>query len=91
MRGTGLNLWKDLKTGLSLPKVLYAVIETPKGSKYKYKYYKDNGMFVLDKVLCSTLPYPVDCSIIPQTVTDNVYPGIIMVIMTQTTFLGCII
>ena len=53
-----MNLWKDLKPGPSVPEVVYAVIEIPKGSRNKYEYDKDMEAFALDRVLYSPFHYP---------------------------------
>lgn len=86
-----MNLWKDLKPGSSDLKTIYAVIEIPKGSRNKYKYDEDKGVFTLDRVLYSPFHYPVDYGIIPRTGMGDGNPQDIMVIMDQPTFPGCII
>jgi inorganic pyrophosphatase len=85
-----MNLWKDLKPGPSA-KVVYAVIEIPKGSRNKYKYDEDKGLFVLDRVLYSPFYYLADYGIIPKTGMDDGNPLDILVIMDEPTFPGCII
>ncbi|MCC7557900.1 MAG: inorganic diphosphatase [Methanobacteriaceae archaeon] len=86
-----MNLWKDLKPGPSIPEVVYAVIEIPKGSRNKYEYDKDMEAFALDRVLYSTFYYPAEYGIIPQTLYDDGDPMDIMVLMEQPTFPGCVI
>ncbi|AXV38563.1 MAG: inorganic pyrophosphatase [Methanobacterium sp. BRmetb2] len=86
-----MNLWKDLKPGPSIPEVVYAVIEIPKGSRNKYEYDKDMEAFALDRVLYSPFYYPAEYGIIPQTLYDDGDPMDIMVLMEQPTFPGCVI
>ncbi|MGC9516924.1 MAG: inorganic diphosphatase [Methanomicrobiales archaeon] len=86
-----MNLWKDLKPGTSIPEVVYAVIEIPKGSRNKYEYDKDIEAFALDRVLYSPFHYPAEYGIIPQTLYDDGDPMDIMVLMEQPTFPGCVI
>lgn len=86
-----MNLWKDLKAGPSVPKVVYVVIEIPKGSMNKYKYDEDKGVFALDRVPYSPFHYPADYGIIPKTAMRDGNPLDILVIMKQPTFPGCII
>ena len=62
-----MNLWKDIPTGPSVPQVVYAVIEIPKGSRNKYEYDKNNEAFALDRVLYSPIHYPAEYGIIPKT------------------------
>lgn len=86
-----MNLWKDLTPGPSVPEVVYAVIEIPKGSRNKYEYDKDMEAFALDRVLYSPFHYPAEYGIIPQTLYDDGDPMDIIVLMEQPTFPGCVI
>lgn len=86
-----MNLWKDLSPGPSVPEVIYAVIEIPKGSRNKYEYDKDMEAFALDRVLYSPFYYPAEYGIIPKTLYDDGDPMDIMVLMDQPTFPGCVI
>ena len=89
--GLYMNLWKDLEPGPSVPEVIYAVIEIPKGSRNKYEYDKDMEAFALDRVLYSPFHYPAEYGIIPKTLYDDGDPMDIMVLMDQPTFPGCVI
>lgn len=86
-----MNLWKDIIPGPSVPEVVYAVIEIPKGSRNKYEYDKDLEAFALDRVLYSPFIYCAEYGIIPQTLYDDGDPMDIMVLMEQPTFPGCVI
>ena len=86
-----MNLWKDLKPGPSVPEVVYAVVEIPKGSRNKYEYDKDMEAFALDRVLYSPFHYPAEYGIIPKTLYDDGDPMDIMVLMDKPTFPGCVI
>jgi len=86
-----MNLWKDISPGPSVPEVVYAVIEIPKGSRNKYEYDKDKETFALDRVLYSPFCYPAEYGIIPKTLYDDGDPMDILVLMDQPTFPGCII
>ena len=86
-----MNLWKDLEPGPSVPEVIYAVIEIPKGSRNKYEYDKDMEAFALDRVLYSPFFYPAEYGIIPKTLYDDGDPMDILVLMNQPTFPGCVI
>ncbi|MDR0912773.1 MAG: inorganic diphosphatase [Methanobrevibacter sp.] len=86
-----MNLWKDLKPGSDIPEKLTAIIEIPKGSNNKYEYDKDMEAFALDRVLYSSVFYPLDYGFIPQTIYDDGDPMDIMVLIDQPTFPGCVI
>lgn len=85
-----MNLWKDIKTRPS-PKVVYVVVEIPKGSRNKYEYELERGVFVLEQVLYSPFKSPIEYGMIPQTIGDDGTPLDILVMMHQPTFPGCII
>jgi inorganic pyrophosphatase len=86
-----MNLWKDLAPGPSVPEVIYAVFEIPKGSRNKYEYDKDMEAFALDRVLYSPFYYPAEYGIIPKTLYDDGDPMDVLVLMDQPTFPGCVI
>lgn len=86
-----MNLWKEIPTGPSVPEIVYAVVEIPKGSRNKYEYDKDKEAFALDRVLYAPFHYPAEYGIIPQTLWDDGDPMDILVLMDQPTFPGCII
>lgn len=86
-----MNLWHDLEAGPSLPGVVHAVVEIPKGSRNKYEFDKKTGAFRLDRVLYSAMEYPGDYGLIPRTLYDDGDPLDILVMVTDPTFPGCII
>lgn len=86
-----LHLWHNLTPGPDAPTVVYAVIETPKGSRNKYEYSKSAGVIKLDRVLYSPLHYPGDYGFIPQSYFDDGDPMDILVMMNAQTFPGCVV
>lgn len=85
------NLWTDVKTGPNPPEIVYAVIETPQGSKNKFEFDKELMAIYLDRVLYSSVVFPVSYGFIPRTLGDDDDPLDIMVMITESTFPGCII
>lgn len=85
------HLWHNLSPGPKAPEVVYAVIETPKGSRNKYEYSKKAGIIKLDRVLYSPLHYPGDYGFIPQSYFEDGDPMDILVMMNESTFPGCVI
>lgn len=83
--------WKDLPTGPDVPEVVWAIIEIPKGSRNKYEYSKELGLYQLDRVLHSPMQYPGEYGFIPRTLYDDNDPMDIMVLMGERTFPGCAI
>lgn len=85
------NLWHALEPGPRVPDVVYAIVEIPKGNRNKYEYSKDLGYMRLDRVLYSSLHYPGDYGLIPQTYYEDGDPLDILVMINETTFPGCVI
>ena len=86
-----MNLWRELRTGPNAPEIIYPLVEIPKGSRNKYEYNKEFGVIKLDRVLYSSLHYPGDYGLIPQTFYDDGDPLDILVMVNEPTFPGCII
>src|SRR5579883_3597824 len=68
-----------------------AVIEIPSGSRNKYEYDHQRGIFRLDRVLYSSVHYPTDYGFIPDTLADDGDPLDALVIVQEPTFPGCLI
>lgn len=60
-----------------------AVIEIPKGSKLKYEIDKRTGMLMLDRVLYSSVQYPANYGLIPQTHGGDGDPLDVLVLMQE--------
>ncbi len=87
----GINLWHRLPTGPHVPQTVYCIVEIPKGSRNKYEYSKSAGIIKLDRVLYSSMHYPSDYGLIPQTYADDGDPLDILVMVNEPTFAGCVI
>ncbi len=85
------NLWTDVEPGPNPPEIVYAVIETPQGSKNKFEFDKEIMAIYLDRVLYSSVVFPISYGFIPRTLGDDHDPLDIMVIITEPTFPGCVV
>lgn len=85
------NLWIDLTAGPDIPRIVHVVVEIPKGSRNKYEYDKELGIFRLDRVIYSALYYPGDYGFIPQTIAEDGDPLDALVMVSEPTFAGCVI
>lgn len=65
------------------------VVEIAKGGRNKYEYDTKRGVFVLDRVLYSSVHYPTDYGFMPGTRADDGDPLDVMVIIEEPTFTGC--
>jgi inorganic pyrophosphatase len=83
--------WHDIPAGPEAPSRLTAVIEIPKHERNKYELDKELGVFRLDRVLHSSVHYPGDYGMIPQTLAGDDDPMDVLVLMTEPTFTGCLV
>ena len=74
------NPWHDVSPGKDVPKIVYGIIEIPKGSKGKYELDKVSGLLRLDRVLYSSVHYPANYGFIPRTYCDDNDPLDILII-----------
>ena len=86
-----VNLWRNIPSGDNPPEVVNAVIEVISRSRDKYEYHKTWEAFVLDRVLHSSIVFPVDYGFIPQTWYDDDDPLDIMIISYEPFEVGCIV
>ncbi len=63
--------WHFIPVGPQCPSVVTAIIEIPRGSKNKYEIDKKSGMLFLDRVMSSSVFYPVNYGFIPQTYCED--------------------
>jgi len=86
-----VNLWRDIPTGDNPPEVVNAVIEVISGSRDKYEYNREWEAFVLDRVIYSSVVFPVEYGFIPQTWYDDNDPLDVMILSYEPLGVGCII
>ncbi|MFQ6087064.1 MAG: inorganic diphosphatase [Candidatus Bathyarchaeia archaeon] len=86
-----MNLWRDIPAGDKPPDVINAVVEVISGSRDKYEYHLEWGTFVLDRVLHSSVVFPVEYGFIPQTWFDDNDPLDVMVLSYEPLEVGCIV
>ena len=67
------------------------VIEAPAGSRNKYKYDRDLGMFLLHKILPAGSAFPFDFGFVPGTLAQDDDPLDVMVLGEEATFTGCVV
>jgi inorganic pyrophosphatase len=67
------------------------IIETPKGSKYKYKFDEGQNRFRVKKILPTGLAFPYDFGFIPGTKGDDGDPLDVMIIAEDSFVPGSIV
>jgi len=71
--------------------IVNAVIETPGGSRNKFKFDENLGFFALSGVLPEGMVFPHAFGFVPGTVAADGDPEDILVIMDEPTFAGCVV
>lgn len=86
-----MNVWKDIPVGDKPPELLNMVIEVISGSRDKYEYCSNWESFVLDRVVPSSVVFPVEYGFVPQTWFDDNDPLDIMVLSYEPLEVGCVV
>ena len=86
-----MNYCKDIPLGERPPEVLNAVIEVVSGSRDKYEYKSEWEAFTLDRMIPSSVVFPIEYGFVPQTWYDDNDPLDIMVMSYEPLEVGCIV
>lgn len=86
-----MDLWKNIPSGDNPPEILNAVIEVISGSRDKYEYKNEWETFVLDRVIPSSVVFPIEYGFIPQTWSEDNDPLDIMVLSYEPLEVGCVV
>lgn len=70
--------------------LLNVIVDTPKGSRNKYKYDEKDGLWRLSKVLPLGASFPFDFGFIPSTRGGDGDPLDVLVLSDEPAFPGCI-
>jgi inorganic pyrophosphatase len=70
---------------------LQVIIETPKGSRNKFKYEPTVGLFALSGVLPLGASFPFDFGFVPHTSAPDGDPLDVLVLMDEPAFVGCLL
>lgn len=73
------------------PRFVEVLVEIPRGSRNKYEYDESRRLFILDRVLYSSVHYPTDYGFIVDTLALDGDHLDAMVIVNEPTFPGCLI
>ncbi len=67
------------------------LVEIPRGSRNKYEYDRKSGRIRLDRVLYSSVHYPTDYGLIPETLSLDGDELDALIMVEEPTFPGCIV
>jgi inorganic pyrophosphatase len=74
---------------LEFPDVVEVVVEIPRGSRNKYEYDMQAGVFRLDRVLSSAVFYNFDYGYVTNTLSEDGDPTDALLLIDEPTFPGC--
>ena len=74
----------DKKSGM-----LQVIIETPAGSRNKFAFDPEQGIFSLKAVLPAGMVFPYDFGFLPQTLAQDGDPMDVLLLMDEPAFPGC--
>ncbi len=86
-----MNIWKNIPCGDKPPELLNMVVEVVSGSRDKYEFNIKWGEFVLDRIIPSSVVFPVEYGFVPQTWFDDGDPLDIMALSYEPLEVGCIV
>lgn len=72
-------------------KLLNAIIETPQGSRYKYTFDEEKGVFTVGGVMPAGMSFPFDFGFIPQTLGEDGDPVDVLLLTDAPIFAGCLV
>lgn len=86
-----MNIWKNIPCGDKPPELLNMVVEVVGGSRDKYEFNIQWGEFILDRIIPSSVVFPVEYGFVPQTWFDDGDPLDIMALSYEPLEVGCIV
>ena len=85
------NPWHKVSRGNTEPNRINGLIEIPKGSRAKYEVDKESGLLRLDRVIYSSMYYPINYGFIPQSYCGDRDPLDILVLTAEVIVPLCIV
>ena len=68
-----------------------AIVETPAGSRSKFKYSEETGLITLSKYLPLGMCFPFDFGFIPGTRAGDGDPMDVLIVAEESAFAGCLV
>ena len=85
-----MNFWRQIPAGTNPPTELNMVIEVTGGSRSKFEYNPDWEAFVLDRIIPSSVVFPVEYGFVPQTIWADGDPLDIMALSFAPLVVGSV-
>lgn len=81
----------ELQAAAEQPGAINVIIDTPKGSRNKFKYDEELRLFKLGGVLPVGMSFPFDFGYIPATAGGDGDPLDVLLLMDEPAFVGCLV
>lgn len=86
-----MSIWKRIPCGDKPPEILNMVVEVVGGSRDKYEYDIEWDVFTLDRIIPSSVVFPVEYGFVPRTWYDDGDPLDIMALSYEPLEVGCVV
>jgi inorganic pyrophosphatase len=70
---------------------IHAIVETPKGSRNKFDFDPETGLFELGSAMPEGVEFPFEFGFIPGTLGEDGDPLDLLILMDAPTFVGCVV
>ena len=67
------------------------IVETPRGSRIKFKFEPETGLFEISKFLPKGFVFPFEFGFVPSTVAEDGDPLDVIVLMDEPAHVGCLL
>jgi inorganic pyrophosphatase len=91
LKNSSGRVFDQLTAFIEEPSKINVVIETPQGSRNKYKYDEQYGLFMLSGVLPAGAVFPFDFGYVPSTIGEDGDPLDVLLLLDQPVFVGCLV
>jgi inorganic pyrophosphatase len=91
MQNKSASIFEKIKSFDAESKDLNVIIDTPMGSRNKYKYDEELQIFKLGGVLAVGHSFPFDFGYVPNTRGGDGDPLDVLVLMDEPAFVGCLV
>ncbi len=83
------SLARRLPALLKKTEEIHAIVETPKGSRNKFDFDPQTGLFELGSAMPAGVEFPFEFGFIPVTLGEDGDPLDLLILMDAPTFVGC--
>ena len=90
-KSSGGTRLSHLDTHATDPAGVHVIIDTPQGSRNKFEYDEELGLFKLGGVLPAGASFPFDFGFVPSTQGGDGDPLDVLVLMDEAAFAGCLV